>query len=288
VMSGMFGLAPRSDACRTNPVAGIERIRNGPSQAATALPPDAVADFIAAVRGDDELQRQDIGDLLAFMVLTGCRIGEAAGLRWTRVDLTASKVTFDATVVRLSGRGLFLQDHGKTIASTRTTSVAGQVLEILAARSHEAEVVFPTLFGGLRDPSDTEGLWHRNRERLGYPDLKNHGLRKTCATLLDTAGLSARAIAEYLGHAKPSMTQDIYMSRNAGTADAAARITAISGVLTGSAPVSDSRFCSDQVICAPSRTRTCNLRRSVVEREPGISRTRICVVPGVWPLMQCR
>jgi hypothetical protein len=33
--------------------------------------------------------------------------------------------------------------------------------------------------------------------------------RKTCATILDAAGLSARAIADQVGHARPSMTQDV-------------------------------------------------------------------------------
>lgn len=33
------------------------------------------------------------------------------------------------------------------------------------------------------------------------------------ATLLDEAGLTARQIADVLGHARPSMTQDVYMGR---------------------------------------------------------------------------
>ena len=33
------------------------------------------------------------------------------------------------------------------------------------------------------------------------------------ATLLDGHGLSARAIADQLGHARVSMTQDVYMGR---------------------------------------------------------------------------
>ena len=31
--------------------------------------------------------------------------------------------------------------------------------------------------------------------------------------MLDEAGLSARVIADQLGHARPSMTQDVYMGR---------------------------------------------------------------------------
>jgi integrase len=33
--------------------------------------------------------------------------------------------------------------------------------------------------------------------------------------MLDEAGLSARLIADQLGHARPSMTQDVYMGRKA-------------------------------------------------------------------------
>jgi integrase len=40
-----------------------------------------------------------------------------------------------------------------------------------------------------------------------------HSFRKTTATTLDEAGLSARMIADQLGHARPSMTQDVYMGR---------------------------------------------------------------------------
>jgi len=45
--------------------------------------------------------------------------------------------------------------------------------------------------------------------------VTSHDFRKTTATLLDDAGLSARLIADQLGHARPSMTQDVYMGRKA-------------------------------------------------------------------------
>jgi integrase len=40
--------------------------------------------------------------------------------------------------------------------------------------------------------------------------------------LLDLAGLSAREIANFLGHKHASMTQDVNMSRHTGTERAAA------------------------------------------------------------------
>ena len=44
---------------------------------------------------------------------------------------------------------------------------------------------------------------------------------KEVLTRLDDAGLSDRAIADQLGHAEPSMTQDVYMGRNVASAEAA-------------------------------------------------------------------
>ena len=43
--------------------------------------------------------------------------------------------------------------------------------------------------------------------------VTSHVFRKTCATLLDEGELSARQIADQLGHAKVSMTQDNYLGR---------------------------------------------------------------------------
>ena len=51
------------------------------------------------------------------------------------------------------------------------------------------------------------------REGLGMPNVTSHSFRKTVATLIDDAGLSARIGVDHLGHAKVSMTQDRYMSR---------------------------------------------------------------------------
>jgi integrase len=44
------------------------------------------------------------------------------------------------------------------------------------------------------------------------PD-RSDSFRKTVATLIDDSGLSARVGADQLGHARPSMTQDVYTSR---------------------------------------------------------------------------
>lgn len=62
-------------------------------------------------------------------------------------------------------------------------------------------------------PINFAGQWRRIRDELGVPDVSSHSFRKTVATLIDDAGLSARIGADHLGHAKVSMTQDRYISR---------------------------------------------------------------------------
>ncbi|WP_162850702.1 tyrosine-type recombinase/integrase [Amnibacterium kyonggiense] len=230
VLSGMFGVAVRSDVLRSNPISAVESPRRKVTHASMAIPLDGVPAFLETIRADERLRELDISDLFEFMLFTGCRIGEALALRWSHVDLDAATVTFAATAVRTKERGLEIQEHGKTDTSNRIISVPLEVLELLQRREHSAEVVFPSLSGKLRDTNNTEADWRANRVRLGYPTFTSHGLRKTCATALDVAGVSARGIAEYLGHKRPSMTQDVYMSRKVGTAETATHLDRMFGI----------------------------------------------------------
>ena len=88
------------------------------------------------------------------------------------------------------------------------------------ALSHDP--VFPAPLGSLRDPSNTQADLRDAFGAAGFEWVTSHVLRKTVATLIDQAGLSARAAADQLGHAKPSMTSDKYFGRgitDTGAAD---------------------------------------------------------------------
>ncbi|MCE0765819.1 tyrosine-type recombinase/integrase [Pseudonocardia kujensis] len=56
----------------------------------------------------------------------------------------------------------------------------------------------------------------------GYDWVTSHVYRKTVATLMDQAGLTARQAADQLGHSKVSMTQDNYFGRKVARTGAAA------------------------------------------------------------------
>jgi integrase len=103
-------------------------------------------------------------------------------------------------------------------------------VEVLRARSqrqadisaaHGDDPVFPSPQGELRDPSNTHSDLRESLAWCGLPWVTSHVFRKTTATLLDEAGLSARAIADQLGHAQPSVTQNVYMGRKIASTKAA-------------------------------------------------------------------
>ncbi|PZU36699.1 MAG: hypothetical protein DI573_13160 [Microbacterium sp.] len=206
VLSGMMGLAARSDAVRANPVrelAAVESTRQG----AVAVPLDELAGILERVAADERLVEVDMVDLLVFIAGTGVRISEACALRWDDVDLAAGTVRVTKS---------------KTSAGERRITVPAALLGMLGDRRvrggpNDDAVVFPTVLGRERNPRAAAREWAAARERLELPEgYTFHAFRKTVATALDQAGLTARDVAEYLGHTNPALTQTVYMSKTVG------------------------------------------------------------------------
>lgn len=87
--------------------------------------------------------------------------------------------------------------------------------------------LFPDDLGGFRDPANSRRELREARgedEALAW--ITSHTFRKTAATILDEASLTGRLIADQLGHARPSMTQDVYMARRAVDSRAAQALEA--------------------------------------------------------------
>lgn len=206
VLSGMMGLAARSDAVRANPVRELTTAESS-RRGAVAIPLDELAGILERVRADGRLVDVDMVDMVAFVAGTGVRISEACALRWDDVDLEAGTIRVSAS---------------KTTAGERRITVPAALLGMLGDRRvrggpNDAGVVFPTVLGRERDPRGAAREWAAARERLELPDgYTFHAFRKTVATALDQAGLSARDVAEYLGHANPALTQTVYMSKTVG------------------------------------------------------------------------
>ena len=249
VLSLLLGMAVRHGAMQANPVRDTAKISTGRKARPRALSVEEEAAMLVKVAADERARELDVPDLVEFLDGTGMRIGEALAVRAGVVDLEAGVVEVCATVARLKGKGAVLQLHPKTAAGWRVIALPAHVVElcrrrmakswphgdrqitVITADGEEVQrpagdvgLLFPGLFGGVRNPSNAnrdvkEVLTRVDAEAYGW--VTTHTFRKTVATRLDEAGLSARAIADHLGHAKPSMTQDVYMGRNVASAQAA-------------------------------------------------------------------
>lgn len=234
VLSGMMGLAARADAVRHNPVRELSPLEQK-AVGATPVPLADLAGILGKLRGDQRAHDLDLVDLVEFVAGTGVRISEACGLAWEDVDLGAGTATIRANAVRATGHGVIRQLHTKTDAGARRIRLPGGVLGVLGDRRvrggpNPDGLVFPTILGNLRDPRNTARDWAQARTRLGISDYSFHSFRKTVATALDQAGLTARDIAEYLGHADPSLTMGTYMSKTVGGTRAADALDAVLGI----------------------------------------------------------
>lgn len=169
----------------------------------------------ALVTYDDRAVSRDLPDLIGFLLATGVRLGEAAALQWSNVDLDRGVISVVGTVVRINGKGLVI-NRTKTATSQRVLEVPSwtvQMLRIRHARADLAGPVFPAPLGGLRDPSNTAKDLRDAFADAGFDWVTSHTLRKTVASALDSSGLTAREIADQLGHARPSITLDVYLGR---------------------------------------------------------------------------
>src|SRR3712207_2239628 len=119
VLSGMCTLAARHDALTQNPVRALGPVNGRARKAPRALTVPQLQQLRAGLTYDERAIARDVPDLVAFLMATGLRIGEACGLAWDAVDLETGTVEVRAAAVRVRGQGLVVKTT-KTDAGTRT------------------------------------------------------------------------------------------------------------------------------------------------------------------------
>lgn len=246
VLSGMMGIATRYKAVASNPVRDVSRIRSATSKPVRALEPGEARDLwqkltvLSKMPGETVWAQNRtytptrihpyLPDLVLWMLGTSQRIGQTLAVHWPWIDFEQATATLGPNVIRVKGEGLRL-NQGTTKTKEQLLDLPSQVMTMLLARREAARnllgPVFPGEKDGLRDPHNTLGDLRRALNMAGYEWVTSHTFRKTVATVLDDAGLSARHVADQLAHSRPSMTQDRYMGRTARNPRALAAIEAM-------------------------------------------------------------
>lgn len=218
VLSGVCGYLSRQGALQFNPVRDAGRLEADRDRTPRALTPVEVRHWLALLDASEEAQRNDLPTLARFILATGLRIGEALAVRWSDIDFDHGLLNVQRTLLRLKGKGI-VESAPKSKASIRVLVLPGWCLTMLKTRRQQLGAfdgpIFPDAKGGYRDKSNVGAAFRRVRTGTPFEWVKPHTYRKTVATILDNQGASARMIADQLGHARVSMTQDVYMGRRA-------------------------------------------------------------------------
>ncbi|MCC7105950.1 MAG: site-specific integrase [Chloroflexi bacterium] len=171
------------------------------------------------------------GSLWAFLLDSGCRFGEAAGLQWPDVDLEAATVTIRQQIVRRKnddGTYALVLDDPKSDAGVRSIPLTRWGLAALrrqrilvgeprlkaGAQWLANDLVFPGRHGQPLRETHVNDQWHRLLEQTGLPErLRMHDLRPTKGARLADSGVSTLAIQRTVGHSAIAITADRYISR---------------------------------------------------------------------------
>jgi integrase len=204
------GLLPR------NPAASVKRPATSSSAAGQVWSAEEARRFLAAVTGErlEPVWRLELN--------TGLRRAEAAGLRWSDVDLAAGVI--QVRTQRTTEGYKVVEREPKTAAGRRRVPIDPSVVAALRAwnvRQKEerlaygpayqnTDLVFTRPDGSGWHPQSLRHAFTWACKRGGVPVLRFHDLRHTAATLALEAGVHPKVVQERLGHASVQITLDTY------------------------------------------------------------------------------
>lgn len=169
--------------------------------------------------------------LVLTLGLIGLRWGEAAGLRVGDVDLLRRRLHIRTNLTEVGGR--HMEGTPKTHAA-RWVPMPPQVIEAvepLLDRAPDAHLFTTPTGAAIRVGNFRRAVFDKAAERVGLAGLHPHSLRHTAASVAVSAGASVKDVQRMLGHARASMTLDVYSDLfEDGLDDLARRIGDAAGV----------------------------------------------------------
>ena len=211
--------AVEDDLIQSNPALGAWKVRADSKAEMSVWTPADVRAFLDAV-ADDRLS-----GFWRLAVATGARRGELCGLKWGDFSEDLSRLKIGRALVAGDGGHHFVPP--KTRSGRRTMVLDPE--SISAMRKHRARLQADRMALGLGrlepdDPVFTDqslaeyvrpdvvsSRFRDLSDRLNVPRIRFHDLRHTAASILLADGtVPLNVISERLGHAKPSVTLDIY------------------------------------------------------------------------------
>jgi integrase len=176
-----------------------------------AAPAEAEA-LIAAVPRDDS-------PLWATAIYAGLRRGEMLALKWTDIDLATGVIHVRRSWDRVEG-----EVKPKSTAGLRKVPIAAVLRDHLAPvyRNGSSAFAFGRPDGRPFQPSSVSDRAGRAWKAAALQPITLHECRHTFASLMIAAGVNAKALQTFMGHASITVTLDRYGHLFSGSEDEAA------------------------------------------------------------------
>lgn len=180
----------------------------------------------------EPLQYQTIVQLA---IMSGARLGELVGLKFSDVDFINHKITIERSVYKLKGQPIMTKAPKDN--DVRTITVNESCIELIrllkAEKEREAlrlgtawkgsDWLFTKWDGSIMYPQTPSQWFNKFLERNGLKHRKFHALRHTSATLLLYGGVNVKQVQGRLGHSDLKVTNQ-YLHCIAEADEAAANV----------------------------------------------------------------
>lgn len=216
-ISVVFAQAEREMLIQYNPA---ERATPPPQskEKPAYLQPDDLARFLNDLEGEPIKWRT----MTYFLAVTGCRIGEALGLKWEKVDLKSGMIKIDASMNYTVEMGTYAGPT-KTRKARYVTIPQETLPRFRKYHAWQAEqrlmmgdmwtdcgLVFPSEVGKPMTGSAYRSWLSKFCNKNGFPHIHPHSLRHTFASVLIAEGVDVVTVANMMGHANTNMTLSTY------------------------------------------------------------------------------
>jgi integrase len=155
------------------------------------------------------------GTVVKFLAYTGLRWGEMAALRVCDFDMLRRRVNVSRSVTESSGLVWSTPKTHDRRSVPFPAALADELSTLMLDKGRD-DLVFTDLRGGVLRNSNWRArvfdpaVQACQKADESFPTITPHDLRHTAASLAVSAGANVKALQRMLGHAKASMTLDVY------------------------------------------------------------------------------
>ncbi len=218
ILKSAFGYAVKQDILFKNPAKMVE-LPKIKMREMVILTKDEALIFLEASK------KERIATLFSFLLASGCRPGEAIGLKWQDLSFDRNTVEIKRVVVWSRKGGGWEFNEPKTAKSRRTIPLpVSLVKELKKHRIRQCEeriklasvwqdfdLIFPSQVGTPLTMGRITRVFKRIKKDAGIKKpLRLYDLRHSTATLLLQANVNPKVVSERLGHSTITLTLDVY------------------------------------------------------------------------------